>query len=123
MLSALKLLSLNPWVILGVLLALATSHASAFFYGVSVGGNREALKCERRVTAIKDDLDKKNKEVEAINQKWQEAIDKLADGYNEVTEADEKAIAELEAKLKEYTDGLAPSDACLLTDDDARRLQ
>lgn len=123
MLSALKLLSVNPWVVVGVLVTLAAAAVGIFAYGVNVGGNAAELACERRVAAILRDYEDKKAEVERLNKEWQARIDALDDAYNKLLVEENKSDAEREKRIEEYERTLAAVDGCTVTDDDLGRVR
>ena len=123
MLWAMKLLSLNPWAIIGVLAAVGAAVGSSFLYGVNVGGTAADLRCEKRMAAIMRDLEDKKAEVERINKEWQARIDALDDSYLRTLAEENREDAELEKRIADYEQTLAERRDCRLTDDDISRVR
>ena len=123
MLSVMKLLSLNPWVVVGVLLTLAAAFGATFLYGVRVGGNAEALACERRVSAIYKQIDEKNAEIKRINDAWEKAIGLVQDTYNKSIADEESKAAELSKRIADYEATIENLPSCSITADDLKRVR
>ena len=121
MLSAIRLLSFNPWTIVGALVALAVTFGATFLYGVRVGGNAEALACERRVSAIYRQIDEKNAEIKRINDAWEKAIALVQDTYNKDVAEEELKAAELEKRIAEYE--ATVDSSCTISADDLKRVR
>jgi hypothetical protein len=123
MIWATKLISTNPWVVVGILLTLAGAFGATFVYGVRVGGNAEALACERRVSAIHTQLAEKNAEIERLNSAWEKAIGIVQDTYNKTVADEELKAAELAKRINEYEATLEAIPSCGITADDIRRVR
>lgn len=116
MLWAMRLLSaINPWLVVGVLVALAASFGAVFFYGVSVGSTAAELACEKRVAKIMDEIDAQNKRIEAENDRWQKLIDEVTQHYNERVAEEEKQNVELEKQVADFESKLQDVPDCRIT--------
>ena len=88
----------NPWLILGVVVAVVLAVTGAYFYGVNNGEKSERVKWQEREIAALEESNKKIKELtEAYRKKEQENVDKT----NRIAaklEAANKSIRERAAK-------------------------
>jgi hypothetical protein len=123
MLWAIRLLSTNPWVIIGVLGALTASHLGAFFYGSHVGSSVEQVACDKRVNAISAAIDEKNKEIARLNDAWQKAIAAVQDVYNADLAKAEAEQAALEKRITDYEQTLADTPDCRIDQSDLDRVR
>jgi hypothetical protein len=118
MLSAIRLLSVNPWVVVAVLVTAAAAAVSVFFYGVNVGGLSAKLACEKRVASVMKQIDEKNREIDRINEAWARAIELVQENYNASLAKEAAYNDALEKRIADFETSIKPGDPCTITDAD-----
>ena len=105
----------------GVMLIAVAGYAG--IKGYQFGADRERVKCEVRVNAIKSQIDEANAKIRALNEKWRADFDKIeAERDAEARKAEEaEVLANSAIGAYEYEISQR-SDKCLLNGDDIKRL-
>lgn len=116
----------NPWAILGMVLFLAFTHGAAYMKGRSDGGAHEIVKCERRVTKLKNEIIAANEKIVEIGKQWQTAFDDVVKGNTILAEQNGKQVDDLQKKVEDYEATIAKDGTranCVITDSDVNSLQ
>jgi uncharacterized ubiquitin-like protein YukD len=116
----------NPWAILGMVLFLAFSHGAAYVKGRSDGGAHEIVKCEKRVTKLKNEIIAANEKIKEIGEQWKAAFDTVVDGNTALAKLNADDVDKLNKKVDDY-EALISKDGtranCVITDGDINSLQ
>lgn len=90
------------------------------------GGSVQIVKCETRVAALKQQIDKANAAIKAETDKWTSAYRQIEQQREADVRAAEQQEADLQQKVREYEAQIAsdPNNSCKpLSADDLRRLR
>lgn len=103
---------LNPWVLLGVGVALVASHGFVAYHAYQWGSDRQKVACQLRVDKINKQIDEQNDAIQKLNDTWEKAIATVQENYNTDRAKDEQEIADLEKKVSDYESVIANDESC-----------
>lgn len=137
----------NPWMILGVVLAFVGAYVTGEYRGRGIGASNAELACERTLADIKNQLDEKERQVrimlEEQVQRTTEIVEERALAVQKEVEDEAKSqelVDQYEARLKVMSDAWLKSQkipnedvndvpenldkgSCTITNDDAASLR
>ena len=113
----------RAYAAVAVIVGLVISHGAVAWWAYGAGGDRARVTCEKRVAAIREDLEKQKAEIERINKTWSDSITSLQESYEQVSADRAKVIADLNERVRDYEATLSADPACRLGPEDLRTLK
>ncbi len=116
----------NPWAIMGMVVFLLFSHGAAYMKGRSDGGAHEKVKCEQRVTKLKNEIIAANEKIKEIGEQWKAAFDTVVEGNTILAQRNADENDKLAKKVDDYEALIAKDGTranCIINDSDVNSLQ
>lgn len=92
----------NPWAILAVFGLLVSSHGYVSYKAYTLGGDRAALACEKRIDKLNTEIEKQQAEIDKANSAWKAEIDKVTTAFNDASQSRQDTIDKLEQDALDY---------------------